>query len=222
MYPGGKGKTFHHLVNLMPPHHRYIEPYLGSGAVLRKKLPATENIGNDLDTRCIKSLEGISNVTFYNEDALTLLARLPLDEKTLVYCDPPYVASTRKKEKIYKYEYSDEQHEQLLKFLIRQDCMVMISGYECKLYRDYLVDWNKVHFNSQTQNGVREETIWFNFQPPSQLHDNRYIGCNFRERQVIKRRQERLKRKFQNMDPIERSIFFEWLRSEYPQYGEQI
>lgn len=222
MYPGGKGKTFHHLINLMPPHHCYIEPFLGSGVILRKKLPAAENIGNDLDARCTQGFEDISNATFYNEDALSLLDRLPLDTNTLVYCDPPYVTSTRKKKNLYKYEYTDEQHEQLLQFLTRQNCMTMISGYECELYRNYLAHWNKVSFNSQTQSGVREETVWFNFQLPSQLHDSRYLGRNFRERQVIKRRQQRLKQKFQNMDPIERAVFFEWLKSEYPQYGERI
>ena len=41
-YPGGKAApgTFQKIINLMPPHEVYIEPFLGGGAILRKKLPA--------------------------------------------------------------------------------------------------------------------------------------------------------------------------------------
>ncbi|MBS0352463.1 MAG: DNA adenine methylase, partial [Proteobacteria bacterium] len=46
-YPGGKGKCYQRLINLMPPHETYIETHLGSGAVLRNKRPAKTTIGID-------------------------------------------------------------------------------------------------------------------------------------------------------------------------------
>jgi len=51
MYPGGKngGGAYQTLINLMPPHSVYVEPFLGSGAVMRMKRPAGVNIGLDLD-----------------------------------------------------------------------------------------------------------------------------------------------------------------------------
>src|SRR3954470_21500968 len=52
-YPGGKGLSFRHIINLMPPHGRYIETHLGGGAVMRHKRPARENIGIDLDDRVV-------------------------------------------------------------------------------------------------------------------------------------------------------------------------
>lgn len=55
-YPGGKnGKgVYQTIINLMPPHEVYIEPFLGSGAILRKKRPAPVNIGMDLDETAVK------------------------------------------------------------------------------------------------------------------------------------------------------------------------
>lgn len=56
-YPGGKSGpgVYHRLINLMPPHQTYIEPFLGGGAIMRLKRPARYNIGIDLDSRVIEA-----------------------------------------------------------------------------------------------------------------------------------------------------------------------
>lgn len=46
-YPGGKGTSFQKIINQIPPHRVYIEPFLGHGAVMREKRPALLNIGID-------------------------------------------------------------------------------------------------------------------------------------------------------------------------------
>lgn len=48
-YPGSKWKIARHLVELIPPHHSYVEPYFGSGAVLFNKEPSAIETVNDLD-----------------------------------------------------------------------------------------------------------------------------------------------------------------------------
>jgi len=55
-YPGGKSGpgVYHRLINLMPPHETYVEPFLGGGALMRLKLPAAYNIGVDLDAGVIE------------------------------------------------------------------------------------------------------------------------------------------------------------------------
>ena len=216
MYPGGKGKSFQQIINLMPRHDTYIEPFLGSAAVLKNKLAAKVNIVNDLEESCLQDISLVNcKLEKYNKDAVELLKNTLLDERTLIYCDPPYVQSTRKKQKIYKHEYSDDMHIELLEFLTKQTCMVMISGYDSSLYQKYLRNWNSYSFSSQTQNGVREETVWFNFEKPHNLHDPTHLGNCFRERQTIKRRVNRLKHKFIQMDTQERSAFMEWLNHEF-------
>lgn len=50
-YAGGKEGpgVFQTIINLMPSHSTYIEPFLGNAAVMRHKKPARLNIGVDLD-----------------------------------------------------------------------------------------------------------------------------------------------------------------------------
>ena len=52
-YPGGKGRTFQHVINLIPPHRVYIETHLGGGAVMRHKRPSAYSIGIDADQKVI-------------------------------------------------------------------------------------------------------------------------------------------------------------------------
>ena len=51
-YPGGKAGAgvFQQIINQIPPHRVYIEPFLGGGAVLLHKRLAVASIGIDCDT----------------------------------------------------------------------------------------------------------------------------------------------------------------------------
>jgi hypothetical protein len=55
-HPGGKGGAgvYQTLINLMPPHEVYIEPFLGHGTILLKKRPALLSIGLDLDPQAVQ------------------------------------------------------------------------------------------------------------------------------------------------------------------------
>lgn len=52
-YFGGKTGMAPRIVAMMPAHRVYIEPYLGSGAVLFAKPPSTFEIVNDLDDQLV-------------------------------------------------------------------------------------------------------------------------------------------------------------------------
>lgn len=66
----------------------------------------------------------------------------------LIYCDPPYVHSTRAKgsRRAYHHEMSDEDHTRLAELLHRCEAAVAVSGYESELYEDLYCDWRKVVF----------------------------------------------------------------------------
>ena len=49
-YPGSKWNIAKQLVNLIPEHHSYLEPYAGSLAVLFNKQPSAIETINDLDS----------------------------------------------------------------------------------------------------------------------------------------------------------------------------
>lgn len=81
----------------------------------------------------------------------------------LIYCDPPYVLSTRGRQQ-YKHEMTDADHEALLAALCGGKAMVMLSGYECDLYDAYLAGWRKEQIASRTLSHKRRtETLWMNF-----------------------------------------------------------
>ena len=50
-YPGGKDAegVYQRIINLMPPHRVYIEPFVGGGAILRRKRPAESSTVIDQD-----------------------------------------------------------------------------------------------------------------------------------------------------------------------------
>lgn len=217
-YPGGKGKTYQHVVNLMPPHSVYIETHLGGGAVMHHKRGATRSIGIDLDERVIdmwRSTPG-SSIELVHGRAEDFLKNYSFTGSELVYCDPPYHPATRRKARVYRYDYSEHDHVELLEILVTLPCKVLLSGYDHPLYDAMLTGWNCRRFDAATHNGVREESLWFNFDQPTLLHDTRYLGGDFRERQNTKRRLQRLQSKVVSMDPVERSAFMQWMREQYP------
>lgn len=250
-YPGSKKRIAPWIIEHMPDHHSYLEPYFGGGAVLFEKSPAKIETVNDLDGDVVHFFRVIQNsesrqelidwlaytpyarqvyddsfrmsendieragcfairsmqshgfrltekcgwkkdvhgreaayaVRYWNElpDALAVMAvRLksvqiecrPAIElirafnynNVLMYLDPPYVLSTRGR-KQYQHEMTDDDHEELLAELCSSDAMIMLSGYDCDLYENYLHGWNKVQIAARAQGTHRRtETLWKNYE----------------------------------------------------------
>ncbi len=216
-YPGGKGKCYQRLINLMPPHTTYIESHLGGGAVLRNKRAAQVNFGVDADEAVIATWRRWHPhyCTLVHGDAASFLEQYDYQGGELVYSDPPYLPETRRNPKIYRYEYSHKDHYRLLDVLTALPCMVMLSGYENTIYEQRLRGWRKASFFSKTQVDVRVECVWMNFAPPVALHDASYIGETYRDRQTIKRRHQRLFDRFDRMEPVEREHILRALNAQY-------
>lgn len=215
-YPGGKGKTYQHVINLMPPHDVYIETHLGGGAVMRHKKAACVNIGVDIDGRVHEMWASADGVRLVQARAEDFLATYEFTGRELLYVDPPYFPDARRRERVYRHDYDADDHAKLLSLLLRLPCMVLISGYASQLYDTALAGWNRRTFRAKTHVDVREEVLWFNYPPPGELHDTRYLGAGFRERQSTKRRLERLKSKVTAMEPRERAAFAAWLHETFP------
>ncbi len=215
-YPGGKGKSYPQLINLMPPHQTYIETHLGGGAVMRHKRPAPVQVGVDVDSTLVATWSKRPSLPceLVCADAVDYLSTRHLDQQTLIYADPPYVSSTRKRSRIYKHEYSDEDHTRLIEFLMNAPCKVMLSGYKSDLYNSLLGDWRCVTFQAKTHTCLREESVWINFDPADRLHDVEYLGSTFREREVIKRRRTRLQARIESLPIIEQYGILDWLQMQ--------
>lgn len=213
-YPGGKNGSgvYQTIINRMPPHDVYIEPFLGGGAIMRLKLPARLNIGLDLDEACIVGFGGARSrnaagrrFEFRRGDALDFLRSYSFLGSELVYCDPPYMRETRGPRDLYRFEMTDSDHAELLRVLKRLPCAVMISGYFTRLYAVELRLWHAAHYATMTRGGSeRIEWLWSNFPEPVALHDYRYLGTDFRERERIKRKKKRWVERIRRMPLLER------------------
>ncbi len=242
-YPGGKNGagTYQKIINMMPPHEVYIEPFLGSGAIMRHKRPASVNIGIDLDVEAVARVSAdiatrsedrsiivencdvrsrwpslkefvaseftihLARYRFCCGDALKALPNMRFDPQTLIYLDPPYLMETRKSGPLYRFEFSQDQHSEMLEIIRRLNCMVMVSGYWSKLYARQLKGWRTIHFAAITRGGsMAEEWFWMNFPAAGVLHDYRYLGNDFRAREWLNRRIRRWKSRLGRMDAMER------------------
>lgn len=253
-YPGSKWNIAGQLVNLIPEHHSYVEPFFGSGAVLFNKPISNIETVSDLDSnitnlfRCIQAepehlarivmttpfsreiyenqfkppepdislddfqkaasflircwqghgfrtnghkvgwkndvvgrerayalwdwyrlpewiveiAERLRKVQIENRPALEVIKRFN-HKNVFMYIDPPYLLSVRAG-KQYAHEMTDAEHEELLKVLLQSKAKIMISGYESRLYDEYLKGWNKATFNSCAEHGKsRKEVVWMNY-----------------------------------------------------------
>ena len=195
-YPGGKSAngTYHKIINLIPPHHTYIEPYLGGGAILRNKRLATKTIGNELSSRIYDLwkkhpffLDGESSL--YNMDAVELLDFLNPDPGTFVYLDPPYPMESRStSQEVYDCETSEDLHRHILEYLVTVEFDCMISTYPNDYYAEMLKDWTVYEYQAMTRGGVATELLYMNYKAPTELHDYQYLGKDCWERQAIKRK----------------------------------
>lgn len=259
-YPGSKWRIVDKLVELIPPHHTYLEPYLGSGAVFFRKAPSDIETINDLDwdvvnlfqciredseklarlimttpysrqmyddafksdpimevlsegnrfikacqflVRCwqghgfrsngykvgwkndvqgrermyalwnwyrlpewvIEIAERLRRVQIECSPALELIVRYDY-ENVFMYLDPPYLLGTRSgKQKQYKHEMSDEEHEEMLQKALISKAKIMISGYASEMYDDMLAGWRRKEFRSHAEMGSkRTEVVWMNYE----------------------------------------------------------
>lgn len=117
----------------------------------------------------IEVAERLRMVQIENRPALEVIERFGF-ENVFMYLDPPYLLGTRTG-KQYKHEMSDEDHEELIKLILKSPAKIMISGYESEMYNEYLRRWEKRQFSSCAEHGkLRTETVWMNFEPDKQIN----------------------------------------------------
>lgn len=211
------------IISQMPPHSVYVEPFLGTGAVMRRKAPARISIGIEADPKVIADYgagviascdcEGLE----IRQGSYEVLPALKLPADALVYCDPPYLGQVRSQvNRVYygRELLTEVEHKQLLELLLGLRCQVMISGYWSQLYASLLESWRTSSKWTVNRAGHRaQEWLWMNFPQPILLHDTRFVGSDFTDRQRIKRKVTRWQKRFSSMGPPERAAVWEALRS---------
>lgn len=132
------------------------------------------------------------------------------------YLDPPYLLETRKqRRKLYRYEMTTADHKRLLDVIQDIGCPILISGYMSDLYAARLARWNHVSFQAMTRSGKpAQEHLWFNFTPPTRLHDYDFLGATFRNRETIKRQIRRWLKRLDRLPPLQRQMCIESIAAQ--------
>ena len=86
----------------------------------------------------IKVLHAVHNrikyVTIENLSFSEIIPKYSTPE-TLFYLDPPYVHDSRVCDSLYRYELSDNMHNQLVEIMLGSDAMFILSGFDTEAYR---------------------------------------------------------------------------------------
>jgi DNA adenine methylase len=246
-YPGSKGGNgvWHQIVAQIPPHDLYVEAFAGSAQVLLRMRPPAAVIAIDCAEEVCQNLRAViagradlARVTSVVCDtAAHWLERnkARLNRRTVVYCDPPYLADVRSEPGRAYYESEMDlaaQHCALLdvlKVLTTQGVQCLISGYASPLYDERLLGWRRIEYRAMTRGGPVIECLWCNFGEPTELHDPRVAASvsprrrssrkyqPFRERERIKRRAASMVKQLRAMPAAERAAVLaaidEWRRS---------
>lgn len=123
----------------------------------------------------IEGLRGVAErlmlINIENLAAEIILKKYDTD-KTLFYCDPPYMLEARNDRHKYEYEMTEDDHVDLHNVLSQTNAKVVLSGYETEIYSELYKDWNlikdKVRYSSASRGKRKvQECVWMNFDPPN-------------------------------------------------------
>jgi DNA adenine methylase len=191
------------IIALMPPHDTYIETHLGGGAIMKRKPPAVNNVGIDINPKALADFDCDYPVHKVNGCAHRFLAEYDYRGRELIYSDPPYLPYTRTSGRRYRFDYEQPDHVELLALLKTLPCHVMLSGYPSVLYDELLDGWRSLELQVMNQAGVRTEKLWFNFTP-DRVHWASFAGKNFTDRQRIKRKAANWAKRYRGLPRAER------------------
>lgn len=109
--------------------------------------------------------ERLLRVQIENRPALEVVD-LYDSERTLFYCDPPYMHATRGDSKAYGFEMTESDHILLAKRLKKITGKAAVSGYDCKLYEKLYAGWRRVDGAPKRCHSIkkeRREVLWANY-----------------------------------------------------------
>lgn len=224
-YVGGKNGAgvYQTIINRIPVHSVYVEPFAGSAAIYRRKCPAPSSILMERDpeqAQKLAMLDAPATIVKCVDAGQDLAAMIPtMGPGVFVYLDPPYVHAARKDVSLYRFEMSDEQHRhlvgELLPAMTDRGVLWMLSGYRNSIYSEAssLNGWHEHDFQAMTRRGPATETLWMNYDPETAvIAESTYAGSSFRERERIRRRAVRWAKKFEAMPAPEQEAVLAMLQ----------
>ena len=213
-YVGSKGgliiKSF--LFNYVPKVKRYFSLFYGKGSF--ENLQEFDNV-NWICSEKNTELQLFSSMTAVIAylDYKYLIEENVFTADDFLFCDPPYMFSTRLSgQKYYKHEFTENDHILFLNLIKDIPAKILITHPKNELYTSMLPGWNCVEFSYQTRNGTFTDAIYFNYASGDiELLTYDYLGKDFIDRQRIKRKNKNLIKKIKNLSFHERMMLYEKL-----------
>ena len=123
-----------------------------------------------IDAELPRIIERLRTVQIVRRPALDVIRTWDGPE-TLIYCDPPYLHSTRHEgsRAIYGCEMSEEEHRELAVVLKKCESRIVLSGYPSDLYGELYRGWRTAEFDMPNHaaggrsKARKRETIWLNW-----------------------------------------------------------
>lgn len=122
---------------------------------------------NFLENHIKNTIERLQGVTVLNRCAFDIINKNK-SKHILYYLDPPYIKETRISKNVYSFEFSNEDHLNLLNLIKDHPSKIFISGYDSDLYNEVLEGWKKHSFERPCDSGQtkiksrRLEVLWEN------------------------------------------------------------
>ncbi len=115
-------------------------------------------------------IERLKRVQLLHQPAIKAIKRFD-DPEALIYCDPPYLHSTRNTNSrdVYGIEMDENDHISLAETLNSCKSKIVISGYPSELYNQLYKSWRKIEFDiaNHSAGGKKKqrkrEIIWLNW-----------------------------------------------------------
>ena len=120
--------------------------------------------------------ERLQRIVMYNRDGLELIDKFN-EPNCFLYCDPPYVWSTRGATR-YIVDNDSEWHREFVRRCVASKARILISGYDCEEYLPLLDNgFEKVAFDVSTVDGAlrkktKTECLWRNYAVEAQRRKN--------------------------------------------------
>ncbi|MCY4463803.1 MAG: hypothetical protein OXC26_25915 [Albidovulum sp.] len=148
---------------------------------MKRKPPALRLIGIDLNARSVRTFCCDYEVELVHGCCHRFLADYPFEGNELVYSDPPYLMSTRKSQRRYRYHYSDADHGGPAGVaqgpsLFGDDLRLSLGSL-----RQDTGGLAQRSVQVMSQAGMVTEKIWLNFMP-DRPHWHTCAGRNFTDR----------------------------------------
>lgn len=225
-YFGGKGgeTALRSIINVIPPHDWYIEPFVGSGRIMRHKAPARRgSFGWDLDRELVAAWQTApEGYRIAYGDGIDMAAAFLLSpavdaQRVVLYADPPYLMHPRRHQAPkYAREWNVADHDRFLYWVRSLACRVIVSHLPCAHYADALSDWHSFTFVNATRRGPQVESVWCNYTPGPDLHEFTFFGRDFRERERFKRQLKVILRRWNALPPAMRIAAHAMLQHDEP------